>query len=325
LEWMRSGEELRLHFNPHQDLDELVRLCGELGVARVHIHHLLGLAPVLWDLPSRLGLAFDFTAHDYYAICPQCNLTTPEGRYCGEPGSTACNACLAERPAPNGMDIGSWRDAFSAIFGRAARVILHSQDALTRLRRYFPNGNYLLFPGLPQPAVGGGGSRPSEYLARYLDGILLPLGGDGPATGQWLSESRCYRRPRNPAALWQSPGAVAERVARYLGLERPLTAGDLNDVLDRADRLGGIQSDLADKERQISTITAELALCGQRLSAQRHDLEQRLDEQCQALVQRDQLLQSLYQSTSWRATAPLRGLKLAGIKMKRLLTSVVRR
>ena len=45
-------------------------------MSRIHIHHLLRMDTDIRALIHRLGVPFDVTVHDYYAICPQVNLLT---------------------------------------------------------------------------------------------------------------------------------------------------------------------------------------------------------------------------------------------------------
>ena len=44
------------------------------GVTRVHIHHLMSMDIDARALVHQLGVPFDVTVHDYFAICPQVNL-----------------------------------------------------------------------------------------------------------------------------------------------------------------------------------------------------------------------------------------------------------
>ena len=75
----------------------MVTVLRSANVSRVHIHHLLRMDMDIRALIHRLGVPFDVTVHDYFAICPQVNLLRwAEGIYCGEPGPAACNACIAE-------------------------------------------------------------------------------------------------------------------------------------------------------------------------------------------------------------------------------------
>ncbi len=54
--------------------DDLVAMSRTMGVSRIHIHHVLGIDIDIQALSRRLGMPFDVTVHDYYAICPQINL-----------------------------------------------------------------------------------------------------------------------------------------------------------------------------------------------------------------------------------------------------------
>jgi GT2 family glycosyltransferase/glycosyltransferase involved in cell wall biosynthesis len=107
------------------------------GVTRVHIHHLMGLDLDVRALIHDLGVPFDVTVHDYFAICPQVTLLPwPSGRYCGEPGPDGCDSCIANRPSHGATDILSWRLRWAWQFREAARVFTPSLDTLDRLGRY---------------------------------------------------------------------------------------------------------------------------------------------------------------------------------------------
>ena len=68
------------------------------GVTRAHIHHLMGMDLDVRALLHRLGVPFDVTVHDYFAICPQVNLLPwLQGAYCGEPDARGLQ-CLHRRP-----------------------------------------------------------------------------------------------------------------------------------------------------------------------------------------------------------------------------------
>ena len=139
LEWLQPGEEeFRLQFRLPQEQPALIRVLRGLGIVHIHYHHLLGLAPEVWGLPEQLGVGYDFTAHDYYAICPQISLTGRDNRYCGEPGIAQCRQCLRQSPAPGGVDIVEWRRNYRQFLQRARHVFAPSQDAADRLRRQFP-------------------------------------------------------------------------------------------------------------------------------------------------------------------------------------------
>ena len=107
------------------------------SVTRAHIHHLMSMDLDVRALLHRLGVPFDVTVHDYFAICPQVNLLPwLQGAYCGEPDIADCNACIANRSSYGSRDIVSWRRGNAWQFIEAERVICPSEDVRRRLARY---------------------------------------------------------------------------------------------------------------------------------------------------------------------------------------------
>jgi glycosyltransferase involved in cell wall biosynthesis len=139
LSWFRDGEDFAAYFTLPADIAALASLLRALGVARLHFHHVHGLPRSVLDLPAAVGVPYDCTLHDYYAICPQYHLVTEKGDYCGEPDARGCATCLARRPGQWGLDIGSWRSAFGRLLRAADRVIAPSHDVEQRIARYFPD------------------------------------------------------------------------------------------------------------------------------------------------------------------------------------------
>ncbi len=120
---------------------DVAAVARSAGVTRVHIHHLMGLDLDVRALSHDLGVRFDVTVHDYFAICPQVTLLPwSAGPYCGEPGPAGCDACIAQRPSHGATDILSWRLHWAWQFHQADRVFVPSQDALDRLRRHGAGG-----------------------------------------------------------------------------------------------------------------------------------------------------------------------------------------
>lgn len=146
LEWARRSEEFSTWFPLPHAYTDLLDLLRKLAITRVHFHHVLDLQQQLLRLPQDLGVPYDFTVHDYYPICPQYNLAKTDGRYCGEPDTEGCTACLAERQALWGLDILSWRTLFRNILVGADRVFVPSRDALSRVKAYIPQANLVLLP-----------------------------------------------------------------------------------------------------------------------------------------------------------------------------------
>jgi GT2 family glycosyltransferase/glycosyltransferase involved in cell wall biosynthesis len=138
---------------PGERLDDLVAVLRSTGVSRLHLHHLMGVDLEVRGLIHRLGVPFDVTVHDYYAICPQVNLLPwPDVHYCGEPRPAGCNACIADRPAYGATDILSWRRRHAWLFLEADRAICPSEDTRARLERHGLADRAIVVPHEPVAA-----------------------------------------------------------------------------------------------------------------------------------------------------------------------------
>ena len=82
------------------------------------------------------GARVEVLFHDYFAVCPQINLLTPEGRFCGL-GETArdCDAC-ALRGEPFSMR--EWRTVFGELLGLADEAVFFSEDTRDRVLSVYP-------------------------------------------------------------------------------------------------------------------------------------------------------------------------------------------
>ncbi|MDR0457685.1 MAG: methyltransferase domain-containing protein, partial [Burkholderiaceae bacterium] len=151
------------------DYAALLATLRAFGVCHVHYHHRLGHGTAIAQLARRLGVGYDFTAHDYYTICPQITLTGLDQRYCGEQGDAQCAACLNQLSAPGHASIVQWRQENAGFLNRARFVIAPSRDALAHLLRYAPAAPLRMVPHpdldaqtpllQPQP-IGLQGDRP---------------------------------------------------------------------------------------------------------------------------------------------------------------------
>lgn len=177
-------EELALDFAIATQLDALVALLKSLRVGMVHFHHLLGHDPAVRTLPDRLGVPYDFTAHDHYMYCPQISLTDYRNRYCGEEGISQCNSCLAKSPAPGGVDIVTWRDGNSRFLRGARHILAPSADTAQRMERFLPGADVRYAPHLdmqndstlPSPQVIGS-LRTDKPLKVVVIGALSTIKG----------------------------------------------------------------------------------------------------------------------------------------------------
>lgn len=162
--------------------DAFAQLLQALPVTRIHIHHLLGYPSVLEQAIRTSGLPFDFTVHDYYAICPQINLTTDGVHYCGEPDQAGCNACIRSKPRYGARDITSWRLANEWVFKDAEKVFVPSMDAARRVHRYTPDANVVaIYHEEAQAGWAHGTPRRSlgqqDMLRIAVIGVLAPHKG----------------------------------------------------------------------------------------------------------------------------------------------------
>jgi len=131
-----ADDAIDLTLRPTPSSDLLIALLSSLGVSRLHVHHVLGLPGSVHDLVRRLGVPFDFTVHDYYAICPRVRLARPLEGFCGGPEPQRCRECFATPGHALASDIDRWQRDLSWLLTDAERVICPSQDAASHLAAY---------------------------------------------------------------------------------------------------------------------------------------------------------------------------------------------
>lgn len=159
LEWLHAKEFLQLYFCFPGQKAKLISALRDLGIAHVHYHHLLGHDSLVSNLPKWLGVDYDFTAHDFYPICPQVSLTQANNRYCGLESVEQCKSCLKISPAPGKVGIESWRSRYRDFLSGARYCLVPSEDTARRFRALLPEINIYAVPhpdldgcAIPQPA-----------------------------------------------------------------------------------------------------------------------------------------------------------------------------
>jgi O-antigen biosynthesis protein len=178
-----APEEHALVFRLPEQIQSLLFALRALGVAHLHYHHLIGHQALVRELPALLGVAYDFTAHDFYSYCPQISLTDHNNRYCGEQGLHQCRTCLKRSPAPGGVDIESWRNKYGPFLQEARHVLAPSRDTARRILQFVPRADVRMAPHTdiadlgtlpsPQPLPLG----PSAALKVVVIGALSPIKG----------------------------------------------------------------------------------------------------------------------------------------------------
>lgn len=196
LRWLDERESFSQEFQWPSEQAALVALLRELGVSHVHYHHLVGHTPEVMHLHEHLGVAYDFTAHDYYSACPQISLTTAQKTYCGEQGLAQCRACVHERPAPTQETIDAWQLRHRLFLHQARWVLAPSHDCAQRVQRYFPQARIRYAPHtdmLEHPAAPVRAPLPlpaPRHLRIFLVGGLSAIKGGDVAEAVALEAAR---------------------------------------------------------------------------------------------------------------------------------------
>jgi GT2 family glycosyltransferase/glycosyltransferase involved in cell wall biosynthesis len=133
----------------------LLAALRSLAVEHIHIHHTIDVPAEILRLVQDLELPYDWTIHDYYAICPRINLIDETRLYCGEPDASRCQLCLDSNGSIRGekVDIHDWRADYAAWLAGARKVFVPHDDVAQRLTRYFPDVDFVVrrhFESLPQ-------------------------------------------------------------------------------------------------------------------------------------------------------------------------------
>lgn len=183
--WTKNEKKYSIKYDVNKSYDKLLQFLRVIGISRIHFHHTLGLPIRLFDLPQDLTIPFDFTAHDYYMVCPQTNLTKNNNQYCGEIGLEDCRECLQHSPAPGNLSIEDWRDRSTRFLSQADRIICPSFDTAKRYRRYYPNLNVIEISHpknklnkAPTPWLGINGSNHKKLCVAVLGALVQIKGAD---------------------------------------------------------------------------------------------------------------------------------------------------
>ena len=201
LEQLDGAQGLQASFSLPADFEALLQALRQLGVCHLHYHHLIGHQPLVLQLPERLGLPYDFTAHDFYSVCPQISLTGRNNRYCGEEGLAQCASCLRSSPAPGGLDITQWRELHGRFVSAARTVLAPSQDTARRLQAYLPQARVRCVPHTDLPDSAALPRPEPRPLAAQAPLKVVVLGALSPIKGADLLESVATLASQQASAL----------------------------------------------------------------------------------------------------------------------------
>jgi O-antigen biosynthesis protein len=120
------------------------RLLRDVGIVHIHVHHLMGFdreaVSFMQALAQECGVDYDFTVHDYTAVCPRVNMMDATGAFCGNTDIEVCETCVQSNGSPFG-DVGvwSWRAAYRRFLEGARKVYVPDEDVETRLKSFLPD------------------------------------------------------------------------------------------------------------------------------------------------------------------------------------------
>lgn len=128
-----------LTFEIPAEIGRIKTLLGSLRLEGIEIQHFMDLDPGLLEAVRALPVGYEVFIHDYAWICPRVTLIGGDGRYCGEPAVSSCEACVARHGSQlaERLPVSALRRRSASWLHGARRVFVPSQDTAARLRRYF--------------------------------------------------------------------------------------------------------------------------------------------------------------------------------------------
>jgi len=243
----QEGFALRFGFGGAEkdQTEDLLHALRQLGVAHIHYHHLLGHDRAIYDLPARLGVQYDFTAHDFYSYCANISLTGADARYIPPPAANIspgqCGCCAGDSPAPAPLhgSIAHWRHRNALLLADARHVLAPSRDTATRIATLVPGVriravSHLDLPdpqAQPLPQVRAPALRPDAPLKIVVLGALSAIKGAEVLEAVALLAAR-RQAPVELHLLGYAWRSVKTRPASYLSVHGAYQERDLPALLD---------------------------------------------------------------------------------------------
>ena len=136
--WTEALDVPNLQYDIPVDLDNLAKILRGLKFESIEIQHFLGLDSRVIELVRHLG-PYEVVVHDYAWMCPRITLINGSGSYCGEPDINTCESCVKKNGTnlTETISVKALRARSETWLRQAHRVATPSQDAATRLKRYF--------------------------------------------------------------------------------------------------------------------------------------------------------------------------------------------
>lgn len=134
-----DGDDGDVIFRLPEGWGDMVTFLKEMSPALVEIHHLVGHAAIMHQLPRDLDVSSDIYVHDYAWFCPRVTLLSVGNRYCGEPDLEGCQKCvdrLGDLTGEN-LPVAARVARSDASLRGARRVVAPCHDTATRMMRHF--------------------------------------------------------------------------------------------------------------------------------------------------------------------------------------------
>lgn len=172
---------------PLDDEDKATEVLQGLGVKHIHIHSLFGYSSrdvtFLQRLLARSRIGYDFTLHDYAALCPKLYMIDWGGSFCDSPGPAYCEVCVSREPLAAGeVDLTDWRESYRQVLQGARRLIAPNADVAQRIADRLPVGPSLVVRPHPEVAEAADclrrlPTRPMDEMRVGLIGAINPHKG----------------------------------------------------------------------------------------------------------------------------------------------------
>jgi GT2 family glycosyltransferase len=142
-------------------------LAGERPVG-IELHHLVGHHRAITELIAALDVPYEVHVHDYAWLCGRVALVGSEGRYCGEPDVARCELCVSEggNLIDEDIKVAALRRRSTKLLAGARSVVVPSEDARIRIRRYFSSVRPVVQPHEDDAAIAHPPPIPATGVVR---------------------------------------------------------------------------------------------------------------------------------------------------------------
>lgn len=179
-----------LIYHIEQDEALLFEQLRQYHLQLVHVHHTVdfpeGFHHFTQKMAEELHVPYDFTAHDYFAICPRYTLYDDVVRgYCGEPDVKRCQGCVKTYGSAMGKEVRmqTWRKEWAEFLSQARYVYTPDLDVKNRLEQYLPDARIVNRPHWDETPITPILKAPKQAGEPLR---ILTLGGIAPHKGSMV-------------------------------------------------------------------------------------------------------------------------------------------